>query len=105
MPDSGKGKRLRKNLGEAVASLLEIPVDDVVPVPVFTIRGRREIEAEGCAGILEYTGERVVLDAAGHRFTVTGSCLTLENFTERTLTVRGRIASVSFGGEDGEGAG
>jgi len=94
--------RRRKNLIEAAAALFEVPVDAVAPMPVFTIRGRGEVEAEGCRGILEYTGERVVLSTAEGPFTVTGEGLSLEDFEGSTLRVRGRIRSAAFGGPGGE---
>ena len=71
-------------------------------MPVFTIRGRREIGVEGCTGILAYTEEQVILAAGTVRFTVTGRRLSLENFAERSLTVRGEIVSASFGAGEGE---
>ena len=66
-------------------------------IPVFVIRGGREMEVSGCVGILEYDEGRIVLAMERGETTVTGTGLTLEDFEEGTLTVRGEIAGVRFG--------
>ena len=95
-------KRRRKRLYENLADFLEIPADQVAKIPVFTIRGKREIEIEGCTGILEYEPERIVLAVGRDRFTVEGSALILEDFAEKTLYIRGEIRSARFGREGTE---
>ncbi len=99
MPEKQERRR-PKSLAEAVASLFEIPVDDVLPMPVCTVRGRREVEAAGCAGILEYGPDRVVLASDAGRVTVSGRMLAIDGFTEGNVLVRGEIDAVSFGGEE-----
>ena len=90
-------ERNGKKLYEILADLCEVPADAVAPIPVFVIRGKREIEISGCTGILEYERDRIVLAIGRDRFTVTGECLLLDGFREKTLTVHGNIAAVSFG--------
>ena len=99
MPTNKKFKRKRRRLYENLADFLEIPADQVARIPVFTIRGKREIEVEGCTGILEYEPERIVLAVGKDRFTVDGDALVLEDFLEGTLYIRGEITSAKFGGE------
>ena len=70
-------------------------------MPLFILRGKHEIEVEGCTGILEYEGEKITLAVGRDRFTVRGSRLCLEDFSEGVLYVRGDIASASFEGEAG----
>ena len=95
MPEK-KERRRPRSLGEAVASLFEVPLDAVVPMMVCTVRGRREVEAAGCGGILEYGPERVVLASDGGRVTITGRMLAIEDFQEGSILVRGEIDAVSF---------
>ena len=105
--ENGEGKtrmRTRKRLYEAAAEWMGAETDRLAPMPVFIFRGRREIEAAGCDGILEYAPERIVLSAAGERFTVTGHGLTLEDFSDGELYVRGEIDGAVFG-EPGPGEG
>ena len=100
--------RTRKRLYETAAEWMGAETDRIAPLPVFILRGRREIEASGCDGILEYGPERIVLSAKGEIFTVNGRGLTLEDFSDGELFVRGEIDGTSFGlnfGERGEEAG
>ncbi len=76
--------------------------DMLARIPVVVVRGMREAEVFGCAGIFEYGGERVTLSLEGSLCTVTGEGLTLEDFQDGTLFVRGAIREVIFGEEDGE---
>ena len=96
--------RNRKKWYEKMSDWLEVPVSTMADIPVFTIRGKREIEVEGCTGSLESEENRIVL-AAGRcgRFTVTGADLTLSDFRRRILLVRGEIASVRLQECDGTG--
>ena len=71
-------------------------------IPVYVIRGAREAEIWGCAGILEYGSSQVRLSMERGTATVTGEDLTLEDFEDGVLTVRGMIAGLSFG-EEGNG--
>lgn len=98
---AGTRIRNRKKLYERVADWLEVPVSVTAPIPVFIIRGKREIEVEGCTGILEYGEERIVLAVGKNdRFSVRGKNLTLSDFRRRILYVRGEIASAVWGEED-----
>ncbi len=101
-------KSVRKLPYERLAEFLEIPADQTARIPVFVIRGKREIEVEGCTGILEYEPARIVLAVGkeGDRFTVAGRGLSLEDFSRGNLFVRGEIACARFGAAaDGEGEG
>ena len=102
----GDKERRRKLPYEYLSEFLEIPADQIVRIPVFVIRGKREIEVEGCTGILEYEPGRIVLAVGRDRFTVEGRALELEDFSRGNLYVRGEIVSARFGcaGEDGSGS-
>ena len=69
-------------------------------IPVFVMRGNREMEVFGCEGILEYGAEKVSLALCRGSCTVCGGGLTLEDFSDGTLVVRGVIGCVSFDGEE-----
>ena len=103
MPESNKRP---KKLYEIIAEFCEVPQEVVTSLPVFTIRGKHEIEITGCTGILTYDSQHIVLSfGEGKRkecFCVTGDSLILTDFREKILYVRGNIHSASFGSE-GEG--
>ena len=91
-----------KPLWQTAAEAMDAEGDMLARIPVVVVRGMREAEIFGCAGILEYGGERVTLAMEGSLCTVTGEGLTLEDFQDGTLFVRGVIREVSFGEEGRE---
>ena len=94
----GPGRPLWQTAAEAMGA----EGDMLGRIPVVVVRGMREAEIFGCAGILEYGWERVTLAMEGSLLTVTGEGLTLEDFQDGTLFVRGVIHAVIFGEEEGE---
>lgn len=91
-----------KKLYEILAEFFEVPQDIVRDIPVFTIRGKHEIEITGCTGILTYDSRRIVLSIGkGECFCVTGDSLLLSDFREKVLYVRGNIHTASFDVETG----
>ena len=92
---------LHESIAKKLSEMMALPPDVLSEMPVTIIRGREALEVEGCTGILEYEPCLVVLALREDRLTVTGRNLMLADFCERTLTVRGCIASVVFG-EEGE---
>ena len=95
-------KAVRKPGWQAAAELLGAEGDLLARIPVFVVRGNREIEVKGCAGILEYDGERIALEMDGEICVVTGHGLTLGDFSEGFLCVRGEIGSLRFAEEEEE---
>ena len=89
---------------QAAADVLGAEGDLLARIPVFVVRGNREIEISGCEGILEYGEERIVLETGGSCCVVTGRGLTLGDFSEGFLSVRGEIGSLRFGGNGEEEA-
>ena len=92
-----------KKLYEILAEFCEVPQEVIAPLPVFTIRGKHEIEITGCTGIRTYDSRRIVLSfgEGKHKecFCVTGDSLILTDFREKILYVRGNLHSASFGDE------
>ena len=83
-----------------LSDLMSLPLEVMSGIPVFTLRGQEELEADGCTGILEYTPTRVVLAVKREKVMITGEELTLTDFRNTVLTVRGRILSVTYGEAD-----
>ena len=96
----------RRRLYEVISEITEMPADAVSSIPTLTLRGLHEFEADGCDGILEYSDTRVVLSCSrfvfpngSRRITVGGTMLTLSDFSDGVLFVRGNIDSVVIGEE------
>lgn len=97
-----KIKQRKKLLYERLSAMCEVPCDVVADIPVFVLRGRHEIEVEGCSGVREYSDSRIVLSAGRETFTVTGDHLILTDFRGGVLFVRGNICGTSFCEEGGQ---
>ena len=93
-------KTARKPAWQTVSDLTGAEGDLIARIPVFVVRGNREIEVEGCAGILEYDGERIVLETGAETCVVSGRGLTLGDFEDGFLRVRGEIGSICFAPEE-----
>lgn len=93
-----RGRRIR--FSERLAQMCDVPQEAIVNIPVFVIRGRREIEVAGCDGIIEYGDDHIVLNMGKDIFSVEGDGLVLSDFKNSVLFVRGNIVSVSFSGSD-----
>ena len=91
-----------KKLYEILAAFCEMPQDIFAGLPVYTIRGRHEIEISGCTGILTYDSRCIVLSVGRESLYISGDALMLSDFCDNILYVRGNIRSVSF--EKGEDA-
>ncbi len=98
MPDYGR-RRIAKPLWQTAAEAMGAEGEMLARIPVVVIRGMREAEICGCCGILEYGDARVTLALEGSVCTVTGEGLTLEDFRDGTLFVRGVIGRIVFGEE------
>ena len=51
----------KKPFYEKIADLCEVPADMILEVPVIVIRGKHEVEVNGCDGILKYDMGECVL--------------------------------------------
>ena len=74
--------------------------DLLARIPVIVVRAMREAEITGCAGILDYGPERVMLQMERDVWSLTGAGLTLEDFRDGTLAVRGLIRGIRLGREE-----
>ncbi len=90
------GRRVR--LYERIADFCEVPDELVARVPVFVLRGRHQIEISGASGITEYSDSVIVLSVGRDKFTVRGMGLTITDFREAVICVRGDIVSAAFEG-------
>ena len=92
-----KNRKRRQKLYEKIAMFCEVTQESIAKIPVFVLRGKHELEVEGCDGILEYTSSRIVLSVGKEKFTVVGDMLVLSDFNDNLLYIRGNIVSASFG--------
>ena len=93
-------RRPSRPLWQTAAEAVGAEGDLLARIPVIVVRAMREAEITGCVGILDYGPERVALQMEREVWVLTGEGLTLEDFRDGTITVRGLIRGMRLGGEE-----
>lgn len=93
-------KEERGGLRERLCSMLDVPAEALVRAPHVEICGRERLTLLGGGSIREYTGQCVRVECGRGELVILGKRLFCKAFSIGTLTVTGRICSVSF--EEGE---
>lgn len=88
-------------LTEAVAELFDIPGRSLPHGMDVEIQNDRDVFAEGCTGIAEYSRDRVVLEGGRMRAVILGDDFELFSFSDGRLCVRGRVRSVELERREG----
>ncbi len=98
MSSSGKKSReKRKNIaGEKLKTALDIPEILTSNLPHIEAEGNREISVDGCRGILEYTQDKVRLNAGKLIITFVGDDMEIKAYSEIQTVIGGNILSVEF---------
>jgi sporulation protein YqfC len=78
------------------ARALDLPLDLVAGMVHFEFSGNREVEVEGCRGILEYDENIICIDTGKMKVRFMGRDLELRNFTDHSAVIDGFISSVEF---------
>ena len=88
----------KERLLENVLEKSELPD---VTLPMIRACGNREICIDGCRGILEYSEDRIRLNAGRIVIILTGNRLELTVYSEIETVICGQIFSVEFEGNTG----
>jgi len=89
-------RRPWKQAGERTAQLLELPPSSVTNGLVLECSSNREIVAEGCTGILEYTPLEIRIATRELTLRFCGSGLSIGAMDRGCLTVCGEVSSIEF---------
>ena len=88
-----------KKIGELpqeLAERLELPGELLPQTGSVRITGGRQALVEGQRGILEYSGERIVLSLKRGKIILSGSDMSLRAMGRGEILIRGRIQSVEW---------
>ena len=75
---------------------LSLPRDVVDGVARVTLTGNEEVWIENYRGILEYTGERILLQARTCQVCLEGSRLSIDYYTNEDMKISGNIVSLTY---------
>jgi len=87
---------LKNSIRRSLTQALEMPSEVLINVPVINIVGNGELDIENYKSILEYSTDRIAVNASGYIVMIEGKTLELKCVTSETVSIRGNIASLSF---------
>lgn len=88
--------QIKKKATSFLTDHLRIPPDVSAGESRITIAGDGWIWVEHYKGILEYTGDSLILQGKGGRIHVEGTGLRMDYYTSEDLVVRGKIRAVRY---------
>ena len=75
---------------------LQLPKDVCMGALRVTLTGNSEVWIENYRGILEYTGERILLQAKTCQVCLEGSRLSIDYYTNEDMKISGNIVSLTY---------
>lgn len=85
-----------KQKADNLSRFLSFPEGTFKNFPTIQIRGNREINIDGCNGIVLYENESIILETRYCNINIRGKHLSLRNLTKNILSVQGFIKNVEF---------
>lgn len=87
---------VRENVKSNIVESLELPRDILYGAAIVTAMGRGQVLIENYKGIIEYTKEKIRLQAKGCQITVQGKQLVVEYYTHEEMKVTGLIQGILY---------
>ena len=75
---------------------LQLPKDVCMGALRVTLTGNCEVWIENYSGILEYTGERILLQAKTCQVCLEGSRLSIDYYTNEDMKISGNISTLRY---------
>lgn len=75
---------------------LQLPKDVCMGALRVTLTGNSEVWIENYRGILEYTGERILLQAKTCKLCLEGSRLSIDYYTNEDMKISGNIRTLQY---------
>lgn len=91
---TGKQKLERKK--EIIVESLKLPKDSMLGASIVTITGNTDVFVENYRGILEYTGEKVVLQGKTCQISIVGKRMSIDYYTNEDMKISGFIEGIQY---------
>lgn len=89
-------KSKKQNKKDRILDAIPLPQDIVHGDIRITVMGNREIWIENYKGLLEYTGNCIVLQAKSCKLQVEGKCLNIDYYTNEDMKISGRLTCLKY---------
>ena len=83
----------KKSIRRAISDVFDIPLEGIASVPNAQIIGNNILNIDGCASVKKYDKEEIILRAKGYVLTIKGKELSMANFAEGRVSIRGEMIS------------
>jgi sporulation protein YqfC len=83
-------------LKSKLASIMELPKEIVMNLPLISIVGNEEISIENYKGVIEYTGEKLRVSTTCGVIGIEGKRLRIKWITPENIAVTGRIVKMGY---------
>lgn len=87
---------------ELIAEKLELPLDVILDIPKIVLLGIEELTIENHKGIISFNNDEIKVDSKNGIIKVDGSNFEILYLGASTLTINGKIKSVSYEGISNE---
>ena len=81
---------------EKLTTVMSLPKEIALGLPVVTIVGRGEIFVENFKTLLEFTDKKIRLRLKDGVFSLEGEGLVLKQISEENLQINGLVANISY---------
>lgn len=87
---------MKKPFYQVAASAMEIPADLSEKAVLAEITGQFEMKLQNYLGIIEYSGERLLIQCKTCRLEVSGKALFIDSYSSEELVLKGRIEYIHY---------
>ncbi len=88
--------QVKESVKSNIVESLELPQDIFYGAVIVTALGRGQVLVENYKGIIEYTREKIRLQAKGCQVTVQGEQLVVEYYTHEEMKITGMIQGILY---------
>ncbi len=88
--------RAKESIKSNIVESLELPKDIMYGAVIVSAMGRSQVLVENYRGIIEYTKEKIRLQAKGCQVAILGKQLMVEYYTDMEMKVTGQIEGILY---------
>lgn len=83
----------KKLVRQVISDVFDIPLEGIANVPNTQIIGNNILNIDGCTSVKKYDKEEIILKARSYILTIKGSELSMTNFAQGRVSIRGEMYS------------
>lgn len=89
-------KIIKTNKKDRILDTIPLPQDIIHGDIRITVMGNREVWIENYKGLLEYTGNSIILQAKSCKLQMEGKSLNIDYYTNEDMKISGRLTSIKY---------